>query len=104
MDGQYGYMQAPTSAYYPDDESPMISPNVYGPQLGQLNTQISSDSLHQYSDFDDGLLVSPEGTSKSKRRQHGIDHIKHKRTRSGCYTCRQRRVKVRANKSRDGID
>ncbi|KAF4553080.1 Fungal specific transcription factor domain-containing protein 76 [Elsinoe fawcettii] len=96
MDGHYGYMQPPPGAYFPEDDSPMISPDIYGPQLHQLNT-ISTESLHhQFADFDDPSLnlVSPvDGPSKGKRRQHGIDHVKHKRTRSGCYTCRQRRVK-----------
>ncbi|KAF2223746.1 hypothetical protein BDZ85DRAFT_273907 [Elsinoe ampelina] len=88
-------MPPPPGAYYAEDESPMISPDIYGPQLHQLNT-LSTESLHQYGDFDDSSLnlVSPvDGPSKGKRRQHGIDHVKHKRTRSGCYTCRQRRVK-----------
>ena len=28
------------------------------------------------------------------RMPAGQDHVKHRRTRSGCYTCRERRVKV----------
>ena len=30
-----------------------------------------------------------------RRRPSGNDHVKHRRTRNGCYTCRGRRVKVR---------
>ncbi|TKX18345.1 fungal specific transcription factor domain-containing protein 74 [Elsinoe australis] len=55
MDGHYGYMQPPPGAYYHEDESPMISPDVYGPQLHQLNT-LSTESLHQYGDYDDSSL------------------------------------------------
>ena len=29
-----------------------------------------------------------------RRRPSGAGHIKHRRTRNGCYTCRSRRVKV----------
>lgn len=29
-----------------------------------------------------------------RRRPSGNDHVKHRRTRNGCYTCRSRRVKV----------
>lgn len=32
--------------------------------------------------------------SSQQKSAPGLDHIKHRRTRSGCYTCRSRRVKV----------
>ncbi|KAL8776857.1 MAG: hypothetical protein Q9213_008106 [Squamulea squamosa] len=35
----------------------------------------------------------PQGIPVSHRASSAIEHIKHRRTRSGCYTCRQRRVK-----------
>jgi len=92
MEGQYNYM--PHAGYYPDEQ--LLSPDLYPPPLHLIATQ-SSEHLHQYAEYDDlGPLVSPQDGSKSKRRQlHGSDHIKHKRTRSGCFTCRARRVKVR---------
>lgn len=35
------------------------------------------------------------GSGNGRQRvRHGPDHVKHRRTRSGCYTCRSRRVKV----------
>ena len=44
----------------------------------------------------------PEGTKAGKGRSKGsaaggtgIEPVKHRRTRSGCFTCRSRRVKVR---------
>ncbi|PNS21771.1 hypothetical protein CAC42_1625 [Sphaceloma murrayae] len=89
MDGRYGYMQPPPGAYFPEDESPMISPDVYGPQLHQLNT-LSTESLHQYSEYDDASigLVSPvDGPQKGKRRQHGIDHCDE--THPTCDRCRK---------------
>lgn len=93
MDGHYGYV--PHGAYYPEDDSPMVSPDLYGHSIHHLHT-LSNENLQQYSDFDDPSmgLVSPHEGPKGRRRQLGLDHIKHKRTRSGCFTCRQRRVKV----------
>ena len=38
---------------------------------------------------------APKNTGQARRRLPlGTDHVKHRRTRSGCYTCRSRRVKV----------
>ena len=38
---------------------------------------------------------APKNTGQARRRlPPGTDHVKHRRTRSGCYTCRSRRVKV----------
>ncbi|KAF2455024.1 hypothetical protein BDY21DRAFT_290284, partial [Lineolata rhizophorae] len=60
------------------------------------------DQHHQfgvqaYPDFDDAgkHVVPPPGSSAKARRRPvaGSDPVKHRRTRSGCYTCRQRRVK-----------
>lgn len=93
MEGHYNYM--PHGGFYANDQSPAISPSLYGPPLLQIDSH-SAENLHHYADYDDnGLpLVSPQDGPKSKRRQsHGADHIKHKRTRSGCLTCRARRVK-----------
>lgn len=35
----------------------------------------------------------PKPQRPRRRKEPGPDHIKHRRTRSGCYTCRSRRVK-----------
>ncbi|KXL43359.1 hypothetical protein M433DRAFT_75059 [Acidomyces richmondensis BFW] len=40
------------------------------------------------------MLPPEQGQPRQRRRQPtGPDHVKHRRTRSGCYTCRQRRIK-----------
>ena len=62
----------------------------------------SLELQHQPS-FDKLLAIARPimiGTKSSKGRRKpapGSEHIKHRRTRSGCYTCRQRRVKVGLN-------
>ncbi|KAL8815435.1 MAG: hypothetical protein Q9223_005423 [Gallowayella weberi] len=42
---------------------------------------------------DDIGQIVPQADSVKRRAAVGTEHTKHRRTRSGCYTCRQRRVK-----------
>lgn len=49
-----------------------------------------------YSGFPEpGLFQAPRSQRNRRKSAPGADHIKHRRTRSGCFTCRSRRVKVR---------
>ncbi|KAL8666240.1 MAG: hypothetical protein Q9168_007521 [Polycauliona sp. 1 TL-2023] len=41
----------------------------------------------------DGQQTIPQATAATLPPPSGTEHTKHRRTRSGCYTCRQRRVK-----------
>lgn len=71
-------------------------PDGYNSRMHQLTT-MSSETLNSYSDVDEQNrgTMPPQTHSRGKRRSiPGPDHVKHRRTRSGCYTCRQRRVKV----------
>ncbi|OCL02839.1 hypothetical protein AOQ84DRAFT_303910 [Glonium stellatum] len=58
---------------------------------------LSNEQLHQsYLDYEeDPRAIAPApGSSRARRRTvAGGEHVKHRRTRSGCYTCRNRRVK-----------
>lgn len=51
---------------------------------------------HQFEEIAPGSFIpNTHGPSRQRRRPPlGSEHVKHRRTRSGCYTCRQRRVKV----------
>lgn len=51
--------------------------------------------LPGYSDLATGGAKAPKGRRKSAAGIAGVDAVKHRRTRSGCFTCRSRRVKVR---------
>ena len=42
----------------------------------------------------DQAMLAPKADKGRRKSTHGSDHAKHRRTRSGCYTCRSRRVKV----------
>jgi hypothetical protein len=102
MDGHFPPAMTPYGAYNPYGQPQMIPPESMQPRLHHLQT-MSSESLGGYhSEYDDlsNAMLPPHApaqqpSSRSRRRQtHGADHIKHRRTRSGCFTCRQRRVKV----------
>jgi hypothetical protein len=57
-----------------------------------------TDSLNShFIDFDDvnHPLLPAQGSARVRRRVGSAgEHVKFRRTRSGCYTCRNRRVKV----------
>ncbi|SMR52759.1 unnamed protein product [Zymoseptoria tritici ST99CH_1E4] len=81
---------------------PQTYPHQMIPPQGPLDLRthsmqsMSMESLSSYSEFEDQRRsMQPQtGPQRSRRRQaSGSDHVKHRRTRSGCYTCRQRRVK-----------
>jgi hypothetical protein len=53
-------------------------------------------NLGYFTGFPEPIMFNATKSQRSRRRSTpGLDHIKHRRTRSGCYTCRSRRVKVR---------
>lgn len=46
------------------------------------------------ADGNDVVMEPHRAAEASQRLLPEVDHVKHRRTRSGCYTCRGRRVKV----------
>ncbi|KAI1165094.1 hypothetical protein F5B18DRAFT_670218 [Nemania serpens] len=71
-------------------------PSQMGSHPGPLVNQ--HQSLGYYTGFPDPIVFQeqkPQGNRNKKKSAPGIDHVKHRRTRSGCYTCRSRRVKVK---------
>src|SRR4051812_38117931 len=99
---------SPMNGFYPNGQrimhhEAMIVPSEgipmhdsYDSRMHQLQT-MSSESLNSFSDLEDPsrTTIHPQGGTRGKKRSvPGPDHVKHRRTRSGCYTCRQRRVKV----------
>lgn len=52
-------------------------------------------SLGHFTGFPEPVMFNAPKSQRSRRKSAPVlDHIKHRRTRSGCYTCRSRRVKV----------
>ncbi|EHA55479.1 hypothetical protein MGG_12339 [Pyricularia oryzae 70-15] len=55
----------------------------------------SYQNLGYFTGFPEPIMVNsvPKASRSRRKSAHGVDHVKHRRTRSGCYTCRSRRVK-----------
>ena len=92
------------STYYQSDlpqslESDSASArNLDQPSVLAEAQALSSANLARWFDHDsDNSAAGPKAAARVRRRlPPGSDQVKHRRTRSGCYTCRSRRVKVRS--------
>ena len=73
-------------------------PEQQAPVLGLGTTPISPAYQNiggYFNSYPEPIMFSAPKAQRSRRKSApGLDHIKHRRTRSGCYTCRSRRVKV----------
>ncbi|EMC93483.1 hypothetical protein BAUCODRAFT_37166 [Baudoinia panamericana UAMH 10762] len=102
MDGQFPPPIPPYGAYYQAGPPPLYPPEPFQPALPPLKG-FPMEDLGTYPEIaDPSRAVLPSGSEqqqqplaqRQRRRQpQGSEHVKHRRTRSGCYTCRQRRVK-----------
>ncbi len=66
-------------------------------QMGMAGSPVPNpyQSLGYFTGFPEPIMFNASKAQRSRRKSApGLDHIKHRRTRSGCYTCRSRRVKV----------
>ena len=93
--------------YFPPDIGENANPdqiqepvNFYDPNIPPVETQsIATANLTQWFGHGPHSLQQtqqlPKSTTRVRQRSNASgDHVKHRRTRSGCYTCRSRRVKV----------
>ncbi|KAF4826300.1 Sterol uptake control protein 2 [Colletotrichum tropicale] len=72
------------SPQFPGGQMPMMGGAMPGPY----------PNLGYFTGFPDPVGLSAPKSSRNRRKSApGIDHVKHRRTRSGCYMCRSRRVK-----------
>jgi hypothetical protein len=93
-------MMAPDGSYaHGIPESPVYH-GMPGPFVPYQDQQMQQSYMGQYDDVP-GAMDSAQGGNGRRRRPGPGDPVKHRRTRSGCYTCRQRRVKVSLVDSRD---
>ncbi|KAM0261653.1 hypothetical protein ACHAQJ_002104 [Trichoderma viride] len=97
MSGAEGYL--PTS---PDEMNQALMPGVALPMSTMSTPPIHSpypSNLGYFAAYAEPTIINAPKAGKSRRRsaanQGGgnSDQVKHRRTRSGCYTCRSRRVK-----------
>ncbi|MCJ1387347.1 hypothetical protein MMC18_000190 [Xylographa bjoerkii] len=89
------------SGYYPSDHPLPTGDDIppahfyNNPALLTDPHNLSTANLARWFDLDSNNSAPvPRGAARVRRRiPPGSDHVKHRRTRSGCYTCRSRRVK-----------
>lgn len=95
MTGGDGYL--PTS---PDELNPGFMPGAVLPMTTPPIPSPYPSNIEYFAAYAEPAVVNAPKAGKSRRRstanQGGgnLDQVKHRRTRSGCYTCRSRRVKV----------
>jgi len=63
-------------------------------QPNQLSSASSYADLQYLFGVQDPAMLAPKPNRNRRKSNQGSEHTKHRRTRSGCYTCRSRRVKV----------
>lgn len=76
---------------------PIPQPNSYYGGNVQFQQPVLDPVTTQFPEFDDPnqAILPAQGSARTRRRVGpGGDHVKFRRTRSGCFTCRNRRVKV----------
>ena len=81
---------APNAVQYPENiEQPLQF-------IGGLPDAFASTGTDQWYGSEQQSSGPPSKSSAKTRLRNppAQDHVKHRRTRSGCYTCRERRVKV----------
>ncbi|KAL2140041.1 hypothetical protein VTI28DRAFT_4318 [Corynascus sepedonium] len=75
-----------------DSSGQMPQPQVLS--MGNAAAPHPYQSLGYFTGFPEPVMFNAPKAQRSRRKSApGLDHIKHRRTRSGCYTCRSRRVK-----------
>jgi len=74
-------------------ESPVYHA-MSGPYVPYSDPHGQQAYVGQYEDVSGTISTSTDPNARARRRSAPGDHVKHRRTRSGCFTCRQRRVKV----------
>ncbi|KAF4975826.1 hypothetical protein FZEAL_7445 [Fusarium zealandicum] len=78
----------------------MLDPRIHGPPISLASAPMPGpyQQLGYFTGFPDPMMFNPTKSQKGRRKSAAgtptaIDHVKHRRTRSGCFMCRSRRVK-----------
>ncbi|KAJ4291623.1 hypothetical protein N0V90_009518 [Kalmusia sp. IMI 367209] len=86
-------MIAPDGSYtHGVPESPVYH-TMPGPFAPYQEPHMQQTYMGQYQDISGSMDASQDQNARARRRPGPGEHVKHRRTRSGCFTCRQRRVK-----------
>lgn len=88
----------PPKTFYPEPHSiPSMPQQDLYPMRPYLVRPYAMNGFGGYMDMEQPtpMITLHDKTPRSRRRYPpGSQPTKHRRTRSGCYTCRQRRIKV----------
>jgi len=85
--------QAATSSQLPVVSFESVSQQT-PPSIHQLGSASSYTDIQYLFGEQDPVMIAPKPNRNRRKSNQGSEHTKHRRTRSGCYTCRSRRVKV----------
>ena len=80
-------------SYAPTLPDNPFQPGVSGPFV-QYDNIGQPSYVDQYEDISGPMGSAHGANGRARRRPAPGEQVKHRRTRSGCFTCRQRRVKV----------
>lgn len=79
----------------------MLDPRLHGAPIPMVPAPMPGPyhQLGYFTGFPDPMMFNTAKSHKNRRKSGaginlGTDHVKHRRTRSGCFMCRGRRVKV----------
>ena len=88
------------SVSHPVTESPIYG--IPGAFVQYSDPHMQQAYTGQFEDVPGGMDLAQGQNARAggRRRPAPGGEVKHRRTRSGCYTCRQRRVKVKFHNSR----
>lgn len=78
-----------------------FQPGNPGPFVQYTDPHMQASYGEMYEDISGPLGSAQGGNARVRRRALPGEQVKHRRTRSGCFTCRQRRVKVNAQRLSD---
>jgi hypothetical protein len=87
----------PHGAFPPGLPDNPFHAGVSGPFVQYADPGIQPTYGDQYDETSGPLGSAQGGSARARRRPAPGEQVKHRRTRSGCYTCRQRRVKVNSD-------
>jgi hypothetical protein len=87
-------MMVPQGSYAPGLPDNPFHPGVPRPFVQYQDPLLQTGYSDQYEDASGALGSAQGANARARRRPVPGEQVKHRRTRSGCFTCRQRRVKV----------
>jgi hypothetical protein len=91
-------MMMPQGSYATGLPDNPFHPGVPGPFVQYPDSHLQSGYVDQFDDGSGSMGGAQGANARTRRRPIPGEQVKHRRTRSGCFTCRQRRVKVGAHR------